>query len=432
MRAVTALVGALLEAWQEVRVHRTRVLLSLVGVAVAVCSLTTVVALGAIVQQANQELSERSSGRPATLLVSMYATSGQPLDPGLVDAAWAEVVDRYDVTYASRALSTTQRVPFPDGVVDVGTQAVDQPYGEMHRVQMQEGEWFTSLDAQQLAPRVIVNEVFWDRMGRPPLSSHPVVALGGQGVPGSASGIPAGGVRAVVVGVTPSPTWDTFPSMFMLADHLQVLQNAAAGERGSSAAVASDPYGGGGAPQTQYEMWVPPELSDQLTTLVKRDLAGALGGDVEVSINRQDWATYGDDPFAVTRTVVIGIAVLVLLLGALGLVNIALVTVKQRVREIGIRRSFGATASRVFFAVMMESVVATVVAGAVGVIVAILVVQSPAVRDLVGQGMVTDFPPFPVDAAVTGLVAATGVGALAGLLPALVAVRVKVIDAIRY
>lgn len=431
MRALTAFIGALLEAWQEVRVHRTRVLLSLVGVAVAVCSLTTVVALGAIVQQSSQELSERSSGRPATLFVSMYATGGQPLDPDLVDAAWAEVVDRYEVTYASRMQSTTQRVPFPDGVVDVGTQAVDQPYGEMHRVQMQEGEWFTPLDAQQLAPQVIVNEVFWERMGRPPLASHPVVALGGQGVPGSASGIPSGGVRAVVVGVTPSPTWDTFPSMFMLADHLQALQEAAAGERGSGAAAASDPYGGG-APQTQYEMWVPPELSEQLTTLVKRDLAGALGDGTQVDINRQDWATYGDDPFAVTRTVVIGIAVLVLLLGALGLVNIALVTVKQRVREIGIRRSFGATASRVFFAVMMESVVATVVAGAVGVIVSILVVQSPAVRDLVGQGMVSDFPPFPVDAAIIGLVAATAVGALAGLLPALVAVRVKVIDAIRY
>lgn len=65
-------------------------------------------------------------------------------------------------------------------------------------------------------------------------------------------------------------------------------------------------------------------------------------------------------------------------------------------QEIGIRRSFGATAGRVFVAVMMESVVATVAAG------------------------------------VLGLAAATFVGALAGLTPALVAVRVKVIDAIRY
>ena len=52
--------------------------------------------------------------------------------------------------------------------------------------------------------------------------------------------------------------------------------------------------------------------------------------------------------------------------------------------------------------------------------------------DLIGQGLVSDFPPFPAEAALLGMVAATAVGALAGLLPALVAVRVKVIDAIRY
>jgi len=79
----------------------------------------------------------------------------------------------------------------------------------------------------------------------------------------------------------------------------------------------------------------------------------------------------------------------------------------------------------------MESVVATVAAGVVGVFIAVLVVKSPWVTDLVGQG-VTDLPAFPVEAALLGLASATVVGALAGLLPALVAVRVKVIDAIRY
>ncbi|MGO7983693.1 hypothetical protein ACC691_38270, partial [Rhizobium johnstonii] len=87
---------------------------------------------------------------------------------------------------------------------------------------------------------------------------------------------------------------------------------------------------------------------------------------------------------------------------------------------------------RIFFAVMLESIVGTVVAGFAGVGAAILIVTAPFVRDFIGQGMVTDFPPFPVEAAVIGLAAATAVGAIAGLLPALVAVRVKVIDAIRY
>lgn len=428
MRAVSSFVGALLEAWQEVRVHRTRVLLSLIGVAVAVCSLTTVVALGAIVQQANQEMSERQGGRPASLSVSAFTTNGE-IDLARMDAAWHDVVERYDIGYASRAQQTTQLVPFLSGAEQVPTQAVDQPYGEMHRVRMLAGEWFTTTDTEQLAPRLIVNEIFWDRMGRPDLATHPVVALGGRAVPGGTSGIAPGGTTAVIVGVTPSSQWETAPSMFMLADQAQAVQDAAIGRSGADAAAES-PYGG--APQSQYEMWVPPELADQLTTLITRDLTAALGDGAQVSVNRQDWAAYGDDPFLTTKIVVIGIAVLVLLLGALGLVNIALVTVKQRVREIGIRRSFGATAGRVFFAVMMESVVATVVAGAVGVMASILIVQSPWLRDVVGQGMVSDFPPFPVGAAVIGLAAATAVGALAGLLPALVAVRVKVIDAIRY
>jgi putative ABC transport system permease protein len=183
----------------------------------------------------------------------------------------------------------------------------------------------------------------------------------------------------------------------------------------------------------QYEFWVPADMADELTQLIKRDVAGAYGEGWQVDVSRNDYLAWegGGDPLGPIRLVLAGISVLILLLGALGLVNISLVTVRQRIREIGIRRSFGATAGRVFFAVMMESIVATVVAGAVGVMAAVLIVQNPMVRNLVAAGL-TDVPPFPAEAALIGLGAATLVGALAGLLPALVAVRVKVIDAIRY
>ncbi|MCS5715685.1 ABC transporter permease [Herbiconiux sp. CPCC 205716] len=415
-RLLTGLLGAVLEAWQELRIHRTRVLLSLIGVAVAVASLTTVVALGGILQQTTAEQSERQSGRPATLYVSAYGADGGQVDAEALQSAWVETVARYGIDYASRVVNAGVAVDSPNGVLSVGTQAVDQPYGEMHRVRISEGSWFTPVDAEQLAPRVIVNSVFWERLGRPALDGHPLLSLGGHGGTGATT--------AVIVGVYPSAEWETEPAMFMLADQLAAFQQADAG-----AGAAVDPFAGS---SVQYELWVPTGDWEALAAAVKRDLAAAVGDGATVDVMRQDAAQYGDDPFLVTQMIVGGIALLVLLLGALGLVNIALVTVKQRVREIGIRRSFGATAGRVFFAVMMESVVATVAAGAVGVAAAILVVQSPMVHDLVGQGLVTDFPPFPVDAAVLGLVAASAVGALAGILPALVAVRVKVIDAIRY
>ena len=216
--------------------------------------------------------------------------------------------------------------------------------------------------------------------------------------------------------MTPSPDYEDFPTAFLLT---QSFDRIASEEQKAQAYPA-------------FEAWVPLELSDQLTTLIQRDIAGALGTDWQTDVTRNDYLAYSDeDPLLFIKLLVTGVAVLILLLGALGLVNISMVTVRQRIREIGIRRSFGATAGRVFFAVMMESVVATVVAGIVGVAIAVLVVKNPWVTSFVAQG-IDDVPPFPIEAALIGLASATAVGALAGLLPALVAVRVKVIDAIRY
>jgi putative ABC transport system permease protein len=412
-RLMANLVGSFVEAWQEVRIHKTRVMLSLIGVAVAVCALTTVVGLGSVAQQAIIEQQERAGGRPASLNLSAYSPDGSSPDAEIMQEVWQTSLERYDISYASRVIQSQRTVQFTDGAVMIQVQGVDQPYGAMHRVTVSDGRWFTADDIDRLAPTVLVNSVFYDRIGRPDLATHPTTTILGQQ-----------NTTAVITGVYPAMTWDTMPGMYMLADSVAALPPASTN--------AVDPsFGFGGIPAS-YEVWVPPELADQLTTALQRDLQAALGDGSSAQVFRQDYAANGDDPFLPVKLMVGGVAVLVLLLGALGLVNIALVTLRQRIREIGIRRSFGATAGRVFFAVMMESVVATVVAGIVGVIAAILIVKNPIVEDFIGQGMVTDFPPFPVEAAVLGLVAATVVGALAGLLPALVAVRVKVIDAIRY
>jgi putative ABC transport system permease protein len=271
---------------------------------------------------------------------------------------------------------------------------------------MELGRWFVDEDELRLAPGLVVSDSIYQRIGAPDLRTHPTLELlGGQ----SATG--------VIVGVLPPNPYDNqWLSMYML--------NSAYSQVATPEMLAQS--------YPQYEMWVPPEMASELTELVKRDISAAFGDGWQVDVNRQDYLAWGSgDPLGPIRLVLAGISVLILLLGALGLVNISLVTVRQRIREIGIRRSFGATAGRVFFAVMMESIVATVVAGAVGVLAAVLIVQNPAVRDLVAFGL-ADVPPFPVEAALIGLGAATAVGALAGLLPALVAVRVKVIDAIRY
>ena len=63
------IVGAIGEAWDELRVHKLRVLLSLIGVAVAVASLTAVVAIGDLQRQYMAEQNDRWGGREATVAV---------------------------------------------------------------------------------------------------------------------------------------------------------------------------------------------------------------------------------------------------------------------------------------------------------------------------------------------------------------------------
>lgn len=57
--AFASLVGALSDAWAELRTHRLRVILSLIGIGVAVAALTAVVALGELQKQATVEQSDR-------------------------------------------------------------------------------------------------------------------------------------------------------------------------------------------------------------------------------------------------------------------------------------------------------------------------------------------------------------------------------------
>ncbi|GGF03021.1 ABC transporter permease [Mycetocola zhadangensis] len=402
---LAGIVGACAEAWQEVRIHKGRVLLSLVGVAVAVCALSGAVAMSAIAQQATIEQADSAGGRAATLTMSMQSPDTTATGRSQATQAWFDVLDRYDIAYATRVLWDQGRVQFPGSVQDVNLQVVDQPYAEMHRTRMDDGSWFQVGDSSRLAPVIVVNTAFWELLGSPALDSHPSVAIDSLG-----------GAKAIIVGVYGTSAWDTYPSMYMLTSHFEQLVDPAR-------AAQSSP---------QYEMWVPPDLARDLQGRIQAELSSALGSSGSVSVDRTDWGAQMDDPTSILRVITLVIGGIILLLGALSLLNIALVTVRQRIREIGIRRSFGATSGRVFFAVMMESVVATFVAGIVGVICAVLLVQSPMVSDLVSFGGISDVPPFPVSAAVFGLVAATLVGALAGLIPALIAVRVKVIDAIRY
>jgi putative ABC transport system permease protein len=120
-----------------------------------------------------------------------------------------------------------------------------------------------------------------------------------------------------------------------------------------------------------------------------------------------------------------------LLAGVIGVSNIMLITVKERTKEIGVRKALGATPFSIVSMVMKESVVLTTIAGLMGVAagVGLLAVASAALSAIPDSPMGP-----PVISLGTVLVAVTvliGAGALAGIMPAAHAASIKPIEALR-
>jgi putative ABC transport system permease protein len=121
-----------------------------------------------------------------------------------------------------------------------------------------------------------------------------------------------------------------------------------------------------------------------------------------------------------------GIAGISLLVGGIGVMNIMLVSVAERTREIGVRKALGATNADVLFQFLLEAVLLALIGGVVGVVVGIA-------GSAILPEILTDLPPAVVT--VNEVALAFGVSALIGVvfgvLPAYRSARLQPVEALR-
>lgn len=128
-------------------------------------------------------------------------------------------------------------------------------------------------------------------------------------------------------------------------------------------------------------------------------------------------------------SLIVGIATI--LAGVIGIGNILLISVKERTKELGVRRALGATPSEVRNQIIIESVFLTLVAGILGIILGAFVLAgiNAATTDI------SDFPytnpTVPIAFIMGALFIMVFLGTLIGLIPAQRAVSIKPIDALR-
>ncbi|MCD4682160.1 MAG: ABC transporter permease [Bacteroidales bacterium] len=122
-----------------------------------------------------------------------------------------------------------------------------------------------------------------------------------------------------------------------------------------------------------------------------------------------------------------------LLAGVIGISNIMLVIVKERTKEIGIQRAIGASPLNIMSQIVVESVFLTTIAGYIGLVVGVGFVEAInyALIEFGAENEMFKRPEVDFNIAITSLAILVLAGALAGLIPARRAVRIKPIDALR-
>jgi ABC-type antimicrobial peptide transport system permease subunit len=141
-------------------------------------------------------------------------------------------------------------------------------------------------------------------------------------------------------------------------------------------------------------------------------------------LSGQDIATPTSQFYTAVTTVMVTIAAISLLVGGIGIMNIMLVGVAERTREIGLRKSVGASNGNIIWHFMIESLIISLVGGIIGY-------ASGYGLAFVVSTMTTFDPAFSWTTAGVALALSIGVGVLFGIYPALRAARKDPITALR-
>jgi putative ABC transport system permease protein len=188
-----------------------------------------------------------------------------------------------------------------------------------------------------------------------------------------------------------------------------------------------------GAERTNYSIMVSvadasridAAIGEATTTL--RNVRGLSAGDEnDFEVSKSDGLLdIIKDNTVYLRLAAISIGFITLLGAAIGLMNIMLVSVTERTREIGIRKALGATSKNILIQFLTEAVVICQIGGILGIILGVMI--GNIVSFLFGSAFL-----FPWLWITVALITCTAVGLLSGLYPALRAAALDPIESLRY
>jgi putative ABC transport system permease protein len=174
-------------------------------------------------------------------------------------------------------------------------------------------------------------------------------------------------------------------------------------------------------------------LKESIITLIKKNRKIYPGDDRAIG-NFDLYQEFNrvESLFTAMRLIAYFVGILVLISGIIGVSNIMLIVVKERTKEIGIRRALGEWPWSIQLQILMESIFLTIISGMAGIIMgALFIFGVNSLLDAVGPVDMFLNPSVSLEVVLIALAILIVSGLLAGFIPAQSAIKVKPIDALR-
>jgi len=400
----TRYLEAVRQAYESLKTNKLRSMLTMLGIIMGVFSIVTIIAIGKAAEAYITAEFERIGAYAIDInTMSMNAADRLHLeDIEVIKAAVPEIKNIHAYTYKIGEAESAAGELYPYTTI-IG---VTPQWRNIVPTEIIAGRFINDLDISQAGPYAVVDDLFARReYGRTNLVGETLTV-----------GVPAGNsMEVTIIGVLKEDDifagmmGDSYPLvLYMPLTTVQRLFNADDVEL------------------IQFTVDSEPEELPLIGRRAVKALEFVKGNqDVYMASSSADYREIYSNILGVISAVLMVIAIIALIVGGIGIVNILLVSVAERVREIGIRKAIGAQKKDIVWQFMAESVIITVTGGVIGIILGLIV--GGIVSSIIKLPPVIDLP-----VVLLSLAGAVALGIIFGVYPAKKAADLDPIEALRH